>query len=110
MPGARSLSSTTSTDTFNTNANAACPQCGAAFHCGYKDETPTKEASDAGLSCWCMDLPSVLPVPSGPSADDAAAGGGGCMCPRCLAARVAVATAIPGTGGGQANGGTPETK
>lgn len=44
-----------------------CPQCGAQFECGAK----------AGKStCWCMDLPRIMPVP----VDGEAA----CLCPDCL--------------------------
>jgi hypothetical protein len=44
----------------------SCPRCGAVFVCG-------NEAGAA--SCWCAELPPVLPVPGA---------GGGCYCPACL--------------------------
>lgn len=44
----------------------SCPRCGAVFVCG-------NEAGAA--SCWCAELPAVLPVPGV---------GGGCYCPECL--------------------------
>ena len=53
--------------------NARCTRCGAAFRCGIDDAGP----------CWCArDFPPVVPLPG-----DA----GGCLCPACLAERVAAA-------------------
>lgn len=100
MPGARRYSSSSSTTASNAKVNAVCPQCDAGFHCGYQDKPTggTNANTNAGVfSCWCMDLPLVLPVPSGrgTSADGGGVGmeGGGCLCPRCLAARVEAAMA-----------------
>ncbi|PKO83448.1 MAG: hypothetical protein CVU17_08200 [Betaproteobacteria bacterium HGW-Betaproteobacteria-11] len=47
-------------------ASAACPRCGAAFHCGVVDST---------TPCWCTALPPVAP----PEPQRA-----GCFCPDCL--------------------------
>jgi hypothetical protein len=60
-----------------------CPCCNEPFDCGKRD------AVDA---CWCAQLPS-LPLSALDSAHD-------CLCPRCLAARLALPrsdAAIPGT-------------
>ncbi|RZJ08166.1 MAG: hypothetical protein EOO54_22970 [Haliea sp.] len=55
-------------------ANSACPRCGAAFRCGM---------TGGDSACWCVTLPHLLPVPSGPAmANDAAAAS--CFCPACL--------------------------
>ena len=52
---------------------AACPQCGAVFHCGAR----------AG-ACWCQDLPPVTVLADGD-----------CLCPACLTA--AAERSDPGT-------------
>ena len=44
-----------------------CAGCGGAFGCGVQA---------GGTSCWCMELPLVLPLPVSTSA--------GCYCPACL--------------------------
>jgi uncharacterized protein len=51
-----------------------CPECGARFPCG---------ALAGDDSCWCQAVPNVVPVPL--SADAR------CLCPACLARRVAAA-------------------
>lgn len=57
-------------------ANKQCAQCGADFTCGIS----------AGKStCWCFDLPNVIPLDSIPRDDDAQAG---CLCPACLQAKI----------------------
>ncbi|HXF77922.1 MAG TPA: DUF1289 domain-containing protein [Usitatibacter sp.] len=50
-----------------------CSRCGASFACG---------ASDCSTPCWCASYPPVDPVE-----------GAGCLCPACLAATRADATA-----------------
>lgn len=52
-----------------TTNNATCG-CGRPFACGA-----------AVGHCWCFDLPRLPPTP----------GATGCLCPDCLAARVAAA-------------------
>lgn len=49
-----------------------CPECGARFPCG---------ALAGEDSCWCYAVPNVVPVPADGSAR--------CLCPACLARRVA---------------------
>mgnify|MGYP005863383097 CR=1 FL=1 len=44
-----------------------CPQCGAQFECGAKTGKGT---------CWCVEYPLVMPVPSNGEAR--------CLCPDCL--------------------------
>jgi hypothetical protein len=44
----------------------SCPKCGAEFEC---------LAHCAANTCWCMELPNVLPV-TGAKED--------CLCPKCL--------------------------
>lgn len=56
---------------------ATCPQCGAALLCGF---------SLGQAHCWCMDVPSLMPVPA---ASDPVA----CLCPECL--RKAQTLALP---------------
>ena len=48
---------------------ATCGRCGAVFRCGAEAGDPT---------CWCVELPPVLPP------DPAAT----CLCPACLQAEV----------------------
>ncbi|MDP2256201.1 MAG: cysteine-rich CWC family protein [Polaromonas sp.] len=51
-----------------------CPRCGAGLRCGML-------AGDA--QCWCVQLPHVMPVPSGaPSTPDSSTTS--CYCPACL--------------------------
>ncbi len=50
-------------------ANERCVRCGASFGCGAKAGHET---------CWCMDLPKILPV-----------GEESCLCPDCLKAEIA---------------------
>lgn len=49
-----------------------CSSCGSEFHCG-----ATEGAGNGGepLSCWCAELPYVLPLPSANQ---------DCLCPECL--------------------------
>jgi ribosomal protein L34E len=55
-------------------AEARCPRCGGAFHCGVADEQP----------CWCTAL-HVAPERLAALARAYA----GCLCPACLAAEAA---------------------
>ncbi|HQR78270.1 MAG TPA: cysteine-rich CWC family protein [Burkholderiaceae bacterium] len=54
--------------------NARCSACGAEFVCGVEDPE----------GCWCARLPAV------PS--DGLVSGAGCLCERCLLARIASAS------------------
>ena len=45
-----------------------CADCGESFGCGNVEGT---------TSCWCSDLPAVMPVT-----------GKGCLCPKCLKAEI----------------------
>jgi hypothetical protein len=54
-----------------------CSACGAKFACGIADPD----------GCWCTRLP---PLP----ADDVTTGAG-CLCERCLLARIATASGSP---------------
>ena len=47
-----------------------CERCGEDFSCGSKE---------GKASCWCAELPAVLPVPA-PGAKAL------CLCPKCLRA------------------------
>lgn len=47
------------------NGYKSCPQCGTNFTCGI---------AEGGQTCWCFDLPNVVPV------DEETA----CLCPDCL--------------------------
>ncbi|MBI3552741.1 MAG: cysteine-rich CWC family protein [Elusimicrobia bacterium] len=47
----------------------SCQRCRASFGCG---------ANDAEATCWCAELPPVMPL------DDA-----GCLCPPCLKGEIA---------------------
>lgn len=49
-----------------------CARCGASFGCGM---------TEGKSSCWCADLPAVMPVPK--------EGEGACLCPKCLQEDVA---------------------
>lgn len=49
-----------------------CARCGAEFGCGM---------SEGKSTCWCAELPAVLPVPK--------EGEGACLCPNCLKEDVA---------------------
>lgn len=48
-----------------------CPHCGSQFRCG-------AGLSASGGRCWCYELPAVPRI-----------SGADCLCPSCLAARVA---------------------
>jgi hypothetical protein len=52
-----------------------CSRCGAPFRCGML-------AGDA--TCWCASLPALPP--------DALRPGAGCLCPACLARKIACST------------------
>src|SRR5579864_7098244 len=45
-----------------------CSRCGSSMTCGKGQG-----------SCWCADLPHVVPMPAEPA---------GCLCPRCLQAEI----------------------
>src|SRR4051794_18358058 len=47
----------------------SCSACGEKFGCG---------GAEGKSSCWCAELPAVLPVT-----------GDGCLCPKCLKAELA---------------------
>lgn len=47
-----------------------CAACGETFGCGNVE---------GKASCWCSDLPAVMPVD-----------GKGCLCPKCLKAEIAL--------------------
>lgn len=51
-------------------ATSSCTECGAPFTCA---------ATTPAVECWCVRLPSTTPDPLA----------SGCLCPRCLAERVA---------------------
>lgn len=57
--------------------NARCSACGAEFACGIEDPD----------GCWCTRLP-VLP-------SDGVVSSAGCLCERCLLARIAAASRGP---------------
>ena len=46
----------------------SCAACGEAFGCG---------SVEGKTSCWCADLPAVMPVE-----------GKGCLCPKCLRSEI----------------------
>lgn len=46
-----------------------CAACGESFGCGNEEKK---------ASCWCSDLPAVMPVD-----------GASCLCPKCLKAEIA---------------------
>jgi hypothetical protein len=58
---------------------AACASCGERFTCGLRESQEP---------CWCASLPPLQRID--PNAD--------CLCPACLAARVAVEAAMPNAG------------
>ncbi|KAB2842515.1 MAG: hypothetical protein F9K47_08930 [Burkholderiales bacterium] len=49
-----------------------CPQCGSSFQCGMS-------AGQASEPCWCTRLPPLARLEPG----------AGCLCPKCLDARLA---------------------
>ena len=57
---------------------SVCPRCGAGLRCG-------NIAADA--SCWCSQLPNIMPVPAARTAPvpaDGDAVSASCFCPACL--------------------------
>jgi len=56
--------------------NQTCSQCGAEFTCGVT-------AGEA--TCWCFDMPNIIPLDSIGTDDDTQAG---CLCPDCLQAKI----------------------
>jgi hypothetical protein len=57
--------------------SARCSACGAEFACGIEDPS----------GCWCTRLPALPP--------DGVVSGAGCLCERCLLARIATASRSP---------------
>ncbi|MGQ2978891.1 MAG: cysteine-rich CWC family protein [Polaromonas sp.] len=55
-------------------ANSSCPRCGAAFRCGMVG---------GDTECWCVQLPHILPVPSG-ALSSTGVPQASCFCPACL--------------------------
>jgi hypothetical protein len=99
--------STASTATGPTDINASrCPECGAAFQCGFQAASAAAadtEREDAAFSfsCWCAALPPTLPVPaavSGAGGLGMEQGRSGCLCPRCLRARLDARAESKGSG------------
>jgi hypothetical protein len=56
--------------------NKMCASCGSAFECGI-------EAGE--MTCWCFDLPHVIPLDSIGSDDKT---GVDCLCPTCLQQKI----------------------
>lgn len=60
----------------NSSQTQHCPSCGAAFECGTQQSTP----------CWCSRLPPLLPLTPNDNTTP-----GQCLCPQCLAKKLAQA-------------------
>jgi hypothetical protein len=60
---------------------SACSHCGASFQCGMADAAPSAEKAGREEPCWCTRMPLLPP--------EAYAGSASCLCPICLAAKIA---------------------
>ena len=60
-------------------ARETCSRCGASFGCGMGQG-----------SCWCAELPPLMPVPrSGEASADGDGDPASCLCPPCLREEIA---------------------
>lgn len=81
--------------------NEVCSACGTAFNCGAKGASREKgSTASVSVSCWCMRLPPILPVPLKASLGHVGAPNGmtegtgsGCLCESCLQQRAEAAKA-----------------
>jgi hypothetical protein len=60
---------------------SACSRCGASFQCGMADAAPSADGAAREEACWCTRMPILPP--------EAYAGSASCLCPACLAAKIA---------------------
>ena len=57
-------------------SDKTCSQCSSQFTCDIENGEKT---------CWCFDLPNIIPLDS---IADSKASEAGCLCPDCLQARI----------------------